>query len=227
MVRTTTERRGARHEHIRPGIDALPGDLCVDTAIDFEVDWPTGLVDHLAHGLDLAKLAGDERLAAEPGVDGHDQHEIDLVDQVVEDFGGRRRIERDAGLLAQRLDRLHRAMRVGTRFGMDGDDVGTRCGKCLKVGIDRRDHQMDVEGLGAVGFQRFDHRRADGDVRHEMPVHHVDMNPVGTGAVDRAHLFAQPRKIGRKDGRRNQRHIHADHSCGLGQTRVRRVRAVW
>ena len=45
MVRATTKCRGARHEHIRPGIDALPGDLCVDTAIDLP-SWIVGSSDY-------------------------------------------------------------------------------------------------------------------------------------------------------------------------------------
>ena len=36
----------------------------------------------------------------------------------------------------------------------------------------------------------------DGDVRHEMAVHHVDMNPVGAGGIDGAHLLAEPREVG-------------------------------
>ena len=32
-----------------------------------------------------------------------------------------------------------------------------------------------------------------------MAVHHVDMDPVGAGRVDRAHLLAQPREIGGED----------------------------
>ena len=36
-----------------------------------------------------------------------------------------------------------------------------------------------------------------------MPVHHVDMDVVGAGRVDRAHLLAQPGEIGREDGGRD------------------------
>ena len=32
-----------------------------------------------------------------------------------------------------------------------------------------------------------------------MAVHHVDMDPVGAGGVDRAHLLAQPGEIGGED----------------------------
>ena len=48
-----------------------------------------------------------------------------------------------------------------------------------------------------------DHVRADRDIGHEMPVHHVDMDPVGAGRFDRAHFLAEPGEIGRQDRRRD------------------------
>ena len=90
-------------------------------------------------------------------------------------------------------------MEVRARFGMDGDDVGAGLGEGVEEGVDRRDHQMDVERLGRVRAERLHHRRADGDVRDEMAVHDVDVDPVGAGLVDRAHLLAEPREIGGQD----------------------------
>ncbi len=34
-----------------------------------------------------------------------------------------------------------------------------------------------------------------------MPVHHIDMNPVRTGFIDRAHLFTQTSEVCGQDGR--------------------------
>ena len=92
-------------------------------------------------------------------------------------------------------------MDMRTRLRMHSDDVRARLGEGLEKGIDRGDHQMDVERLGGVWAQRLHHCRAKGDVGHEMPVHHVDMNPVGTGGIDRAHFLAQAGEVGRKDRR--------------------------
>src|SRR5205085_7477990 len=36
----------------------------------------------------------------------------------------------------------------------------------------------------------------------------VDVDPVGAGAVDRAHLLAEPRQVRRKDRRRNHERPH-------------------
>jgi hypothetical protein len=37
--------------------------------------------------------------------------------------------------------------------------------------------------------------RADGDIGHEMPVHHINMNPIRARLIDRLNLFAQARKV--------------------------------
>ena len=94
-------------------------------------------------------------------------------------------------------------MQVGARLDVNGDAVGAGLGKRLDVGIDRRDHQMHVEGQRAVGSERRDDARADGQVGHEMPVHHIDMQPVRTGVRDRPHLLAKARKVSRQNGRRD------------------------
>ena len=41
------------------------------------------------------------------------------------------------------------AVEVRPGLGMDGDDVGAGLGEGVEEMVDRRDHQMDVERLGA------------------------------------------------------------------------------
>ena len=69
-------------------------------------------------------------------------------------------------------------------------------GEGLEIGVAGRDHQVDVEHFLGVRAQRLHDRGSDSDVRDEMPVHHVDMNPVGAGGVDGAHLLAEPGEVG-------------------------------
>ena len=62
-------------------------------------------------------------------------------------------------------------------------------GEGLDIGIDRLDHQMDVEDFAGMRTQCLDHRRTDGQVGHEMAVHDIDMDIVGAGGIDGADLF--------------------------------------
>ena len=59
-------------------------------------------------------------------------------------------IERQPGLLAERLDELDRAVDMRPGLGMHGDDVGAGLGEARDIRIDRRDHQMHVERQGRV-----------------------------------------------------------------------------
>ncbi len=59
--------------------------------------------------------------------------------------------------------------------------VAAGFGEGRQIGVGRRDHQMAVERFVGAVADRADHRRAEGDVGHEVPVHHVEMDPVGAG----------------------------------------------
>jgi len=66
----------------------------------------------------------------------------------------------------------------------------SKLGEGGEIGIGRCDHQMAVEDLVRAVADRLDNWRAEGDVRHEMAVHHVEMDPVRAGAHDRLDLVA-------------------------------------
>src|SRR3546814_10197784 len=82
---------------------------------------------------------------------------------------------------------------------MDGDDVGAGFSEGFEEMIDRRDHQMDIEGLLRVRTERLHHAGSYRDVGDEMAVHHVDMDPVGAGLVNGTDFLAQAREIGRSE----------------------------
>jgi hypothetical protein len=91
---------------------------------------------------------------------------------------------------------LQRAVEVRARFGVGRDDIGAGSREGFEIGIDWRDHQVDVEGLLRVRAQLLDDGGTDGDVRNEMTVHHVDMDHVRAGRIDSPDFLTQRRKIG-------------------------------
>ena len=62
---------------------------------------------------------------------------------------------------------------------------------------------MHVERQGGVRADGLYDGGADGQVRHEMPVHHVDMHKVRAGFGDGGNFLAEPCKIGGEDRRGN------------------------
>ena len=114
------ERRGAGDQHVGAGVDGLRrglGDRCRRR--------PRAATSRFSLAMRLAIASiflswrVDELLPAEARVDAHHQDQVDLLEHIIERLGGRRRVERDAGLLAQRLDALDRAVevRAGLRDG--------------------------------------------------------------------------------------------------------------
>ena len=85
---------------------------------------------------------------------------------------------------------------------MKADVVGARVGKRGSQGVHGLDHQVHINGHRHAG-SRFGMRLegladhgAKGEVGYVMVVHHVEVNPVGTGGNDAAHFFAQAGEIG-------------------------------
>ena len=58
-----------------------------------------------------------------------------------------------------------RAVQMRPGFRVEADEVGAGLGEGREVGVGRGDHQVDVEGDGAVPAQRLHHHRAEADVR--------------------------------------------------------------
>ncbi len=110
---------------------------------------------------------------------------------------------------------------------MDADQVGAGVAKSVQIGIGRGDHQMHVERQARMRAQGFDHIRADGDVGHEMAVHHVNMHPVGPRRLDRPHLLAQFGKVGRQDGGGDDRRTCHGRSYPLARVRRKLGEGIW
>ena len=90
-------------------------------------------------------------------------------------------------------------------LGVEGEDVGARVGVLGDVLLRPLDHQVDVEGTVGEPPERPDHRRAEREVGHEVPVHHVDVDPLGAAGDGLLELLAQPAEVGAQHARRDPR----------------------
>src|SRR5262249_24823182 len=129
---------------------------------------------------------------------------------------GARRVEHHTRFLAQRADLGEHPMQMnrGGRFGLYQEMVGPGLGESLEITFRFDDHQMNVERLCRRTANGLQHDRPDGNVWHETSVHDVDMDPVGIGRIDGAHLLAQSREIG---GQYRWCHENRLHGCYLDQ----------
>ncbi len=65
---------------------------------------------------------------------------------------------------------------------------------------------MRFEGQVRHPPKRLDDRRAHREIRHEVPVHHVDVDAIGSGLRRLRHLLAQACEIG-GENRRGKLHV--------------------
>ena len=103
----------------------------------------------------------------------------------------------------------------GANLDMGGDHIGTGIGKGLDERVNRINHQMHIHQGGDMRPQRRTHRRAKGQIRHEMTIHHIKMHPIGTGAFDGAALCAETGKIGGEDRGGDLERAKVCHCCIL------------
>ncbi len=119
-----------------------------DAAVDFEVDGvgEAGRVDHRSDLGDLRFHRGDVGLAAEPGVHGHHEHEVDEVEHVGDRRGRGRRIQCDRRVGAQVVDVGERAVEVRARLGVDDQAGAAGVDVLLGHHVGRVHHEVRLEG---------------------------------------------------------------------------------
>ncbi len=82
-------------------------------------------------------------------------------------------------------------MQVGKHFHVDRDPRRPCLHEGLDVLIGVGDHQVHVQRNGGHAVHRLHDRRPHRQVRHEVPVHDVDVQQVGSATLDRRDLLAQ------------------------------------
>ena len=145
---------------------------------------------------------GDEALAAEAGEDRHAQDQVDVA-------RGRAARPRTgvSGLRANpaRRPRLRicvMSSSVSADLDVHRAAVGPGVGEVLQVAPRLGHHEVAVEEQRRVVAQRGHHGRPDRHVGDEVPVHDVDVEPVGRGR-HLPHLLGQHAEVGRQHRRRD------------------------
>ena len=136
-------------------------------------------IDHQTQLADFFVCALDELLSTEARVDGHEEHHVQVAEDVLKHADRGMWVEHHACVYAEGFDLLDGAVDMGASLVVEGDDVGACLGEGLEVFLRLHDHQVDVEGLLGFLLDGLHHGDAKGDVGHEAAVHHVAVEPVG------------------------------------------------
>src|SRR5882762_5890821 len=197
LIVRAAEYRAAGDEGVGTGGRDAADVVDLDAAVDLEPDIPARGVNEFARALDLPQRRVNEALATKARIDAHDEHQIDLIENVLEHLERSGRIEGQPRAAARRLDQAQGPIHVQRSFGMEADHVGAGGDEAVDERIHRPHHQMHVQRRVcalrpcAIGLQRRGHHWPDGQVRDEVIVHDVEVNPVGTRGNDATHFLAQ------------------------------------
>jgi hypothetical protein len=211
--------RRAGHEHVRAGLRAPLDGLLVDAAVDLEPDLGAVLGYQGAGPPQLRQHDVEEVLAAESGLHRHQQQHVDLWQQFLVRLDGRAWVDRQPGAGAGGADGTQRPDRGVHRLGVDRHVARAGLGvrRCPPVRL--ADHQVAVDRQRRVLEQGLDDGQAEGEVRHEVVVHDIHVQPV-RDAGDRGDLIGEPGKVRGQYARRDL-NGHSKAECRLPGCRAR------
>src|SRR5690606_16295769 len=214
------EDGGSGYERIGAGGMDRPDVVHFDAAVDLQADrltprlYPS--VDAATGLAQLVQRVRNELLATEPRVHRHEQHEIELVHDVLHPVQRGGGIEHQAGPTAMVANQGQRTVRVARSFRVEGDDIGAGLGELRDNGVQRFDHQVDVDRRRGVGADCFAHAGTDRQNGHVMAVHYIDVDPVSAGIDDLADFCATEGEVGGEQAARDADvgpgHGHSDHN---------------
>ena len=148
----------------------------------------------------MSRARGRNCLAAEAGVDAHDEDMVHHGKDFDEGVDGRGGVDDDGGLHAVLGDVLEGAMEVAADLLMDGHHVGAGVGEGGDEVVGVFDHHVAVEGEFGDGAEGLDHGRAEGDVGDEVAVHDVDVDDGAAAALGCCDFVGEMGEVGGEDG---------------------------
>ena len=154
---------------------------------------------------------GDEFLATKAGIDAHHEQQVQISEHLNDTRQRRRRVQRHAGAAAHLADVDELSLKMGRYLLMDGNAAGASCREIIEVSLGLHDHQVTVEGQIGELANRLDDLRAECNVRNELTIHDVDVNPVGAPSLAHRDLVRQTREVRRKYARRDAGDVIARH----------------
>ena len=92
-------------------------------------------------------------------------------------------------------NQLQGAVQMAASLDLDRDHIGSRLGEGGDELVRILDHQVAVERQIGNGPDRFDDRRAEGDVGDEMAVHHVHVDNGAATGCGSADLISKMREV--------------------------------
>jgi hypothetical protein len=105
----------------------------------------------------------------------------------------------DSRALSEFFDPPNRAMQVVITFPVGKKRIRASFDKLFQERLRIRDHHVYLERETGHAPERLHDQRTHRNVGDEMPIHHVNVYPVGPSLLHLRHLFTQASEVSRKD----------------------------
>ena len=131
-----------------------------------------------------------------------------------------RRPDRQTGCAPGRADPLEGRRDLLLDLDVEGDRVATRLEILIEVAARLIDHQVRIKRQLGTPAEVLDGLWPEGEVRDEVPIHDVEMDPVRSRGLHPAHRVAEVGQVRIEDARRDAspsvRHGYSPPSTGTG-----------
>lgn len=191
------------YEHVGSCLEEVGCVVEGDSSIHLDEGGRAGTCDEAAGLADLLVGGGEEGLSAKAGLDGHDENHVKGWDQLSKGRNGGGRAEGYAGLHTCGADGSKGAGEVGGGLDVDRHSLDAEGSKTGSIAGRISDHEMKVKGLMPEAGDSFEDGEAKGDVGHEYTIHHIEMEPIGSG-LNEGELVGEVAEVGSKERGRDK-----------------------
>ena len=110
--------------------------------------------------------------------------------------GGSCRVERHASGRAQRRNVGEGAVQVGAGLGVHDQALAAGLHVLGSHQVGSQHHQMSFERNSCERASGGDHIWAEGEVGHELPIHHVPLNAIDASSLQGSDFVTEAREVG-------------------------------
>lgn len=196
----------AGNQYIRSRMDNTGGIFQGNTPVNFYMDVQAQLMNHFPELFDLLEGMRYEGLPSESGIDAHDQHGIDILQDLRKRMDGSMGIDGDPRLHTQGLNLLDIAVKMRAGFEVHDEVIGSRFAEIGGVSPRFFYHQVNVTGFLGGGPYLFYDGHTKADIGHKTTVHDVQVEPVRIALIEHFTNGFETEEIGGQEGGCNNRH---------------------
>lgn len=191
----STEYTCTGHNYIGTRSSAFRRRAVIDAAVHFNKRRRAAVFDKTTQTGNLVESARNEALPAKTGVDAHQQHHVDVGDDVFEQTDGCRGTQRDGRAHTCGAYGLDSAVEMAHSLHMHVHERGAAPGHTVYPYFGLLDHKMHIERLAGHLGHGFYHRKSKRDIGYETAVHNIKMQPIGLRIIDHIDSLLKMQKV--------------------------------